>query len=196
MMAPICTSLINAVTSCHLTGGTITKDDDSSLEDERTSVDEKRDGTTLEESNEPTFFLGIDATSDEGRIESEEQHYNHDTTRRRKQGVASYRLNQFRQSSLSIEFDMLTGLELYGNDNAEDEESDVDEEERRSATDDDQMLYILLGPPTIKRMKKFWIYTEWTASKKVMDAAAQLEADPGAMDVWEHEIIDDSDECF
>ena len=159
MMAPICTSLINAVTSCHLTGGTITKDDDSSLEDERTSVDEKRDGTTLGESNEPTFFLGIDTTTDEGRIQSEEQHSNHDTTRRRKQGMA-YRSNQLRQSSLSIEFDMLTGLALDDNDNTEDEESDVNEEERRSATDD-QIMYILLGPPTIKRMKKFWIYTEW-----------------------------------
>ena len=158
MMAPICTSLINAVTSCHLTGGTITKDDDSSL-DERTSVDEKRDGTTWEESNEPTFFLGIDTTTDEGRIESEEQHSNHDTTRRRKQEVV-YRSNQLRQSSLSIEFDMLTGLALDDNDYTEDEESDVDQEERRSATDD-QMMCILLGPPTIKRMKKFWIYTEW-----------------------------------
>eukprot|EP00984_Skeletonema_dohrnii_P015333 scaffold6596_cov100-Skeletonema_dohrnii-CCMP3373.AAC.1 len=155
MMAPICTSLINAVTSCHLTGGTITKDDDSSLEDERTSVDEKR-----EESNEPTFFLGIDATTDEGRIELEEQHSSHDITRRKKQGVV-YRSNQLRQSSLSIEFDMLTGLALDDYDNTEDEESDVDEEERRSSTTDDQMMYILLGPPAIKRMKKFWIYTEW-----------------------------------
>ena len=160
MMAPMCTSLINAVTSCHLTGGIITKDDDSSLEDERTSVDEKRDGTTLGESNEPTFFLGIDTTTDEGRIESEEQHSNHDTILRRKQGMA-YRSNQLRQSSLSIEFDMLTGLALDDYDNTKDEESYVDEEERKSATDDDQMMYILLGPPTIKRMKKFWIYTEW-----------------------------------
>eukprot|EP00985_Skeletonema_marinoi_P013628 scaffold6789_cov206-Skeletonema_marinoi.AAC.12 len=159
MMAPMCTSLINAVTSCHLTGGIITKDDDSSL-DERTSVDEKRDGMTLEKSNEQTtFFLGIDTTTDEGEIESEEHHSNHDTIRRRKQGMA-YRSNQLRQSSLSIEFDMLTGLALDDYDNTEDEESDVNEEERRPATDD-QIMYILLGPPTIKRMKKFWIYTEW-----------------------------------
>ena len=91
-----------------------------------------------------------------------------DSRRRKQQGV-SYRSSNHDLRKSSHSFDMLTGLELVLNDeeyvvddgeSTKDNGSDVDGNDKIAVTDDDEMMYVLSGPPSMKRIRSFWVGTE------------------------------------
>ena len=152
----------------------------SSLDElnERKSADKKKDraSKTLDESKKKIFYLDFDTptNTNETCAESEDEQ---DLRRRRKQqGVSCSRSNdELRRSSLSLEFDMLTGLVIDVDDDnaeenddddksAEDKGSNLDEDERIATADDDQTICVLSGPPSIKRIKS-WAGAGWVEVK-------------------------------
>ena len=152
----------------------------SSLElNERKSADKKKDpaSTTLDESKKKIFYLDFDTPTNTNETCAEESEDEQDIRRRSRmqQGVSCSRSNdELRRSSLSLEFDMLTGLVIDVDDDgeenddddksSEDKGSDLDEDERIAAADDDQTICVLSGPPSIKRIKS-WAGTGWVEAK-------------------------------
>ncbi len=128
---------------------------------ERKSADKKNDpaSTTLDESKKKIFYLDFDTPTNTNETCTELEDQQDIRRRRMQQGVSCSRSNdELRRSSLSLEFDMLTGLVIdvdddedaddYDGKSAEDKGSNLDEDERIAAADDDQTICVLSGPPT------------------------------------------------
>lgn len=140
--------------------------------DERNSVEKKRDraSSTLDESKKKILYLDIDTPTNTNETCTELEDQQDVRRRRKQQGVSCKSNDELRRSSLSLEFDMLTGLVIdvdddnseddYDEKSAEDKGSNVDEDERIATVDDDQTICVLSGPPSIKRIKS-WAGAGW-----------------------------------